>query len=93
LSHGCVRLAEPMRLAEWVLRDDPKVGKEWTPEKLAAGIDQGDEKFVTLSEGVPVHILYWTCFPDKEGGLQFRQDVYGWNRRMELALARKASTF
>lgn len=93
LSHGCVRLAEPMRLAEWVLRDDPKAGKEWTPEKLAAGIAQGDEKFVPLSEGVPVHILYWTCFPDKEGGLQFRQDVYGWNRRMELALARKATTF
>lgn len=93
LSHGCVRLAEPMRLAEWVLRDDPKAGKEWTPEKLAKGIDQGDEKFITLGEGVPVHILYWTCFPDKEGGLQFRQDVYGWNRRMETALARKASTF
>jgi murein L,D-transpeptidase YcbB/YkuD len=93
LSHGCVRLSEPIRLAEWVLRDDPKAGKEWTPEKLAAGIAQGDEKFVPLSEGVPVHILYWTCFPDKEGGLQFRQDVYGWNRRMELALARKAATF
>jgi murein L,D-transpeptidase YcbB/YkuD len=92
LSHGCVRLSEPMRLAEWVLRDDPK-GKEWTPEKLAKGIDQGDEKFIVLGEGVPVHILYWTCFPDKEGGLQFRQDVYGWNRRMELALARKAATF
>jgi murein L,D-transpeptidase YcbB/YkuD len=92
LSHGCVRLAEPIRLAEWVLRDDPK-GKEWTPEKLAAGIDQGDEKFIPLGQGVPVHILYWTCFPDKEGGLQFRQDVYGWNRRMESALARKAPTF
>jgi murein L,D-transpeptidase YcbB/YkuD len=92
LSHGCVRLAEPMRLAEWVLRDDP-AGKEWTPEKLAAGIDQGDERFIPLAQGIPVHILYWTCFPDKEGGLQFRQDVYGWNRRMEAALARKAPTF
>jgi L,D-transpeptidase YcbB len=92
LSHGCVRLSQPIRLAEWVLRDDPK-GREWTPEKLAAGIAQGDEKFISLGEGVPVHILYWTCFPDREGGLQFRQDVYGWNRRMELALARKASTF
>lgn len=92
LSHGCVRLSEPTRMAEWVLREDPK-GKEWTPEKLAAGIAQGDEKFIPLGQGIPVHILYWTCFPDKEGGLQFRPDVYGWNRRMEAALARKATTF
>jgi murein L,D-transpeptidase YcbB/YkuD len=95
LSHGCVRLAEPMRLAEWVLRDDPKAGPQWPPAKLAEGIAQGEEKFIPLTEGqgVPVHILYWTCFPDNEGGLQFRQDVYGWNRRMETALARKAASF
>ena len=89
LSHGCVRLSEPMRLAEWVLRDEPA----WPPAKIAAGIAQGEEKFVPLRTGIPVHILYWTCFTDPAGGLQFRSDVYGWNRRMETALAKKAASF
>ena len=93
LSHGCVRLAEPMRLAGWVLGGDPKAGREWPPDKVAGTITEGEEKIIPLSRGIPVHILYWTCFPDKEGGLQFRPDVYGWNRRMENALARKAASF
>jgi murein L,D-transpeptidase YcbB/YkuD len=94
LSHGCVRLSEPMRLAVWALRDDSHAGAEWNPEKLAAGIAAGEEKYLPVpGGGIPVHILYWTCFTDPEGGLQFRPDVYGWNRRMETALAKKAASF
>jgi len=65
-----------------------------TPERLAAEIAKGDEVFIPVPDkGIPVHILYWTCFVDKEGGLQFRPDVYSWNKKMEAALARKSRSF
>jgi murein L,D-transpeptidase YcbB/YkuD len=90
LSHGCVRLAEPFKLAEWLLEQ----GSVWTPERLAADVAKGKEIFIPVpGKGVPVHILYWTCFVDKEGGLQFRPDVYNWNPKMEKALDRKAASF
>ncbi|HKP97449.1 MAG TPA: L,D-transpeptidase family protein [Fibrobacteria bacterium] len=90
LSHGCVRLADPMKLARWVLGE----GSVWTPERLSADIAKGDEEFIPVpGKGVPVHILYWTCFVDREGGLQFRPDVYSWNRKMEAALVRRSRSF
>ena len=41
-SHGCVRLDEPMNLAQYVLRDQP----EWTDEKIAAAMQAGVEQSV-----------------------------------------------
>ena len=90
LSHGCVRLAQPLKLAVWALGPE----SVWTSERVEADIAKGKETFIPIAgEGIPVHILYWTCFVDPEGGLQFRSDVYGWNRKMEKALDRKAASF
>lgn len=90
LSHGCVRLAQPLKLAVWALGPE----SVWTSDRLQADIAKGKETFIPIAgKGIPVHILYWTCFVDPEGGLQFRSDVYGWNRKMEKALDRKAASF
>jgi murein L,D-transpeptidase YcbB/YkuD len=90
LSHGCVRLANPAQLAVWVLGP----GSVWTRERIEAEIGKGKEVVIPVPDpGLPVHILYWTSFVDPDGGLQFRPDVYGWNRKMEVALDRKAPTF
>jgi L,D-transpeptidase YcbB len=90
LSHGCVRLANPAQLAVWVLGP----GSVWTRERIVADIAKGEEVVIPAPDkGLPVHILYWTSFVDPDGGLQFRPDVYGWNRKMEAALDRKAATF
>jgi murein L,D-transpeptidase YcbB/YkuD len=89
-SHGCVRVEKPLDLAAWVLRDDPL----WNRDGLAAAIEAGGPVSIPLRDkGVPVHILYWTAFVDREGGLQFRPDVYGWDRKLEEALKEKARTF
>jgi L,D-transpeptidase YcbB len=71
-SHGCVRVERPVELAHYVLSDQP----EWTPEKISAAMHAGEEKVVPLKEPLPVHLLYWTAWVDKEGALQFRQDIY-----------------
>jgi murein L,D-transpeptidase YcbB/YkuD len=71
-SHGCIRLGEPEKLADYLLRDDPK----WTAEKINAAMHTGVEKYVTLKNPIPVYIGYMTAFVDNVGRINFRDDVY-----------------
>lgn len=72
LSSGCVRVQNPLQLANYVLGNEES---EWTQEKLDEIIALGETKNVSLKKGTHVHQLYWTAWMDK-GGLQFRNDVY-----------------
>ena len=72
-SHGCIRLGEPAKLAAYLLKDE----KGWDDAKINAAMNKGEEKFVKLSEPVPVFITYYTAWVDDAGKLQFREDIYG----------------
>ena len=84
-SHGCIRLAEPKKLAMYLLRNYP----EWTEEKIDAAMSAGKEKYVTLKETVPVFIAYFTAWVDENGKLNLRQDVYDRDSRLEEMLIAK----
>lgn len=71
-SHGCVRVAEPQKLAEILLRND----KAWTPSKIKAAMNSGKEKHVVLKKKIPVIIGYFTAFVGADGELNFRPDIY-----------------
>ena len=71
-SHGCVRLQDPVALAQYVLRDQP----EWNREKIEAAMHAGEEKTVKLKEKLPVYLGYWTARVRPDNAVQFRQDVY-----------------
>lgn len=71
-SHGCIRLSEPEKMAEYLLRDRP----EWTPEKIEEAMDSGHEQYVKLKSPVPVIITYYTAWVDDNGLLNFRDDIY-----------------
>lgn len=71
-SHGCIRLAEPEKLAQYLLRDQP----EWTTEKIESAMNSGDEKYVKLKNPVPVIITYYTAWVDDNGQINFRDDIY-----------------
>ncbi|HEX4876430.1 MAG TPA: L,D-transpeptidase family protein [Chitinophagaceae bacterium] len=71
-SHGCIRLSEPQKMAEWLLRNDP----EWNREKIVAAMNQTSERMVQLKQQVPVFIIYYTAWVDDDGLLNFRDDVY-----------------
>jgi L,D-transpeptidase YcbB len=71
-SHGCIRLSDPEKMANYLLKDD----KEWTPEKIREAMMSGKEKFVKLKEPVPVFITYYTAWVDENGALNFRDDIY-----------------
>jgi murein L,D-transpeptidase YcbB/YkuD len=83
-SHGCIRLSEPKKLAEWLLRRD----STWTEEKITTAMNAGKEKYVRLrgKNEVPVFIGYFTSWVDQDGNLQFRKDVYGHDKKMEERL-------
>jgi murein L,D-transpeptidase YcbB/YkuD len=80
LSHGCVRLEQPVELADRVLSGQIE------PDTLAAFVQRGQWKRISLKKKMPVHFLYWTAWVDDEGKVQFRKDVYGLDRRLEAAL-------
>lgn len=71
-SHGCIRVAEPAKLANYLLRKQP----EWTPEKINAAMHAGSEQYVKLKQPVPVFITYYTAWVDNNGQLNFRDDIY-----------------
>jgi murein L,D-transpeptidase YcbB/YkuD len=72
-SHGCIRLEEPEKLANYLLRNQP----EWTPEKIEDAMNSGTEKYVKLKNPIPVFITYYTAWVDNAGQLNFREDIYG----------------
>ena len=72
-SHGCIRLKEPEKLANYVLRNQP----EWTPDKIEEAMNAGDQKFVKVKDPIPVVITYYTAWVDEKGQLNFRDDIYG----------------
>ncbi len=72
-SHGCIRVAEAQKLAVYLLKNNP----EWSPEKIKQAMNSGKEQTITLKEQVPVAISYLTAWVDKDGQVNFRQDIYG----------------
>ncbi|HKO80553.1 MAG TPA: L,D-transpeptidase family protein [Chitinophagaceae bacterium] len=72
-SHGCIRLSDPVRMANYLLRNQA----EWTSTKIEDAMNSDKEKFVKLKKPVPVLITYYTAWVDEYGELNFREDIYG----------------
>jgi murein L,D-transpeptidase YcbB/YkuD len=71
-SHGCIRLAEPEKMAEYLLRNNP----EWTTDKIEEAMNREQPLTVRLNKPVPVLITYYTAWVDDNGLLNFRDDIY-----------------
>ena len=84
-SHGCIRLAEPVKLARHLLRNQP----EWTSQKMNNAMLVSKEKWVLLKKPSPVFITYFTSWVDNEGILNFRDDIYGHDKKLAKQLFAK----
>jgi murein L,D-transpeptidase YcbB/YkuD len=82
-SHGCVRVEQPEKLAQYVLGDQP----EWTAERISEAMHAGEERTVKLSRPLPVYLGYWTARMSADGILQLRDDLYGIDGRQMTLLA------
>lgn len=81
-SHGCIRLSDPVKMANYLLRNDPA----WPPEKIEEAMNSGKEKFVKLKEPIPVFITYYTAWVDEYGQMNFREDIYGHDARLAVKM-------
>jgi murein L,D-transpeptidase YcbB/YkuD len=77
-SHGCIRVAEPVRLAEYLLARD----RRWDATSLQEALAQGEERTVLLTEPVLVRVEYITAWADESGAVNFRADIYGQDERL-----------
>jgi murein L,D-transpeptidase YcbB/YkuD len=82
LSHGCIRLSDPVAMAAHVLRDQP----EWTVEGIRAAMDGEDNTRVKLSRPVPVCIVYSTAAARENGDVNFYPDIYGLDKELDRLL-------
>lgn len=69
-SHGCIRLAEPERLANYIFRKDTVINAD----SISRWMHSGKEKFVAVKP-IPVYIVYFTAWVGN-GQLNFRSDIY-----------------
>jgi len=65
-SHGCIRLEKPLALLH-------ALGYAYQP---------GVTRRITLKEQIPVFIEYHTVWVDQKGIVQFRPDIYGYERKL-----------
>ncbi len=86
-SHGCIRVKDPLVLAEMLLNDP----QSWSREQIDQVIGGGVLKNVKLKNPVEVLIMYWTVQPGEDGDLVFLADVY--DRDPTLIKALKKSIF
>jgi murein L,D-transpeptidase YcbB/YkuD len=82
-SHGCMRVRNPVHLAEIVLNED----KGWDKSKVDNLATKGpEENEIFLDHPIPVHITYFTARVDDDGEVQSFDDIYGHEKRITLAL-------
>lgn len=82
LSHGCVRVQDPVRLAELLLQES-----DWDRARIDRTIGGGRTRYVNLDEDMPVLLYYLTAYADADAGVSFRPDFYGRDQGLREAFA------
>lgn len=71
-SSGCVRVFDPRKIAEFLLKDNP----DWTAEKLDNVLARGKTYNIGAKRSIPVHFDYKTAWLDEKGELVLGVDIY-----------------
>lgn len=85
-SHGCIRLSRPHELLKTIAEEDKKVNYE-KAEEILSDTEKTD---LDLSKKIPVHIVYLTTWIDENGKIQFRDDIYNYDKIQENILYNKS---
>lgn len=71
LSHGCVRLEDPIGLAKILLSTT-----NHTSNDIDNLIQRNKRKSLKLEQPIPIHITYMTAWVNEQGIVNFRPDIY-----------------
>ena len=82
-SHGCVRVADPFALADWVLKDE----SAWTPDRIRATVADGMTRNIQVGRPPRIVLFYMTAaFVPEDGTVQFAEDIYGHDAQLDAWL-------
>ena len=81
-SHGCMRLRDPLKMAEFVLADNG-IDRKTIDKRIRSRRNQP----VTLTNKIPVHVTYFTMWVNEDGTTTNFNDIYGHDKRVTAALA------
>ena len=76
-SHGCIRLSKPEELLSTIANEDKNLDILKANEILSSKVS---EKSIGLDKKIPIHIIYLTSWVDENGVLQFREDIYNFDK-------------
>ncbi len=85
-SHGCVRVQDPLKLAEVILGE-----ANWDRRQIDRVISTNKTRYVILDERLPVLLYYLTAYADENGRVGFRSDIYGRDAALRQAFKGPAS--
>jgi murein L,D-transpeptidase YcbB/YkuD len=83
-SHGCVRVANPQKLAEFALKNQDT----WNEETIKTAMNTPKMQRVILKKPIPVLFFYLTAFFDQYDNLEFYPDLYGHDAALLEALSK-----
>jgi murein L,D-transpeptidase YcbB/YkuD len=72
-SHGCVRVENPQKLAEFALKNQDN----WNADTIKTALNTPKTQRVILKKPIPVLFFYTTAFFDHNDSLDFYPDIYG----------------
>ena len=75
-SHGCMRIQKPRELLKVLALYNDNIDVEEIMQRLGTRV----KKTIALPHTIPVDIVYLTAFVDDYGNLNFRKDIYGYDR-------------
>jgi len=81
-SHGCIRLEDPLGLAEVLLSDI----NTWSKDDLSYFVKRKRPKTIKLDNPIPIHITYMTAWVDDQAIINFRPDIYKRDRKFTSTL-------
>jgi murein L,D-transpeptidase YcbB/YkuD len=77
LSHGCIRLDDPAKLAAYLLREETG----WDLANIRKAMVSRNPTKISMKKQYEVHLEYNTVWADEDGNLNFREDIYGHDGR------------
>ena len=85
LSHGCVRVQEWQKLAEFMIRNDQADSTSLTvpmQDSLYSWLERKEKHSISLKKRVPVYIRYHTA-EGSTSGISFYDDIYGEDQQLK----------
>lgn len=81
-SHGCIRVYNPYKLLKTIASEDKKLDYK-KAKKILKDIEQTS---IALKKRIPIHIVYLTAWLDDNNVMQFRDDIYGYDKMQKELL-------